>query len=57
MTSSTHDEELGEGRVGEQRVPLHREVGRVDLEEQAAVDDVPVLRRERGGDRADVVLA
>ena len=49
-------EEVRERSVGEQRVPLHGEVGGVDLEQQALVDDVPVLGPQRGGDGADVLL-
>ena len=45
-------EELVERPVGEQRVALHRQVGRVDLQQQAAVDDRAVLGAQRGGDGA-----
>ena len=56
-TSSTHVEELRERPVGEQRVALQGEVGRVDLEQQATVDDRAVLGAQRVGHRPDVLLA
>ena len=55
-TSSTHVEELRQRPVGEQRVALEGEVGRVDLQQQPAVDDGPVLRAQGGGHRPDVLL-
>ena len=50
-------EELAERTVGEQGVALHREVGRVDLQQQAAVDDAAVLGAQRVGDGAHVLVA
>ena len=44
-------EELAERPVGEQGVALHGEVGRVDLQQQAAVDDRAVLGAQRGRPR------
>ena len=50
-------EELGQRPVGEQRVALQGEVGGVDLQQQAPVDDGPVLGAQRGGHRPHVLLA
>jgi hypothetical protein len=56
------DDEVDEGEeilqrpVREQRVTLHREVRRVDLEHQPVRDDLPVLDRQRVGERGDVIL-
>ena len=41
-------EELAERPVGEEGVALHGEVGRVDLQQQSALDDGAVLGAERG---------
>jgi hypothetical protein len=37
-------------------VALEREVGRIDLEQEAAVDDRPVLRAQRGRHGAHVLV-
>ena len=49
-------EELAERPVGEEGVALHGEVGRVDLQQQAAVDDGLVLGAQRGRHGAHVLL-
>ena len=49
-------EELRQRPVGEQRVALEGEVGRVDLQQQAAVDDRLVLGAQGGGDGPHVLL-
>ena len=55
-TTSTKREELAERPVGEERVALHREIGRIDLEHEARARDRLVLGAERGGDGVDVGL-
>ena len=49
-------EEVVEWTIGEQGVPLEREIRRVDLEQQPLIDDVSVLGPQRGRDRAHVFL-
>ena len=48
-------EELAERAVGEQRVAFERQVGGVDLEQQAAVDDGAVLGAQRRRHRVHVL--
>ena len=49
-------EELAERPVGEEVVALHGEVGRVDLQQEAPLDDRSVLGAQRRRERADVVV-
>ena len=49
-------QEVGERAVGEGGVALHREIRRVDLQDEALVDDVAVLGGERVGDGDHVLV-
>jgi hypothetical protein len=49
-------EEMGERPIREECVTFHRQVWRVDLQQQALVDDEPILDAEGTGDGAHVLL-
>ena len=55
-TRSTKARKSAERPLAEQRVALHGEVGRVDLQHAAGRDDRPVLVGQRVGEGVDVVL-
>ncbi len=48
--------EVGQGAVCVRRVTLHGEIGAIELEHVAALDDALILRPQRVGDRDDVVV-
>ena len=50
-------EELREGPIGEEGVALHREIGRVDLQQEPVLDDDAIFVTQRLGDGVQVLVA